>query len=198
MYRHRCVCVCLCARLTWVHKLPELVNQSFVTQSWVSCLCERWIFTEHTQDLMPVWTIKNTYKHWDKHFWHTHMYTASLLMTGWKGNPFQNEFQACSTNGAIKKANMRLKQFNRDKSCGYVPQTQHFGLKIHFLHFHALCFLIEPRDTWLKFRNLGFGCVFCSMLITLKSLSLIKFSHHSDIWLPFCYFIKQEQSSDYW
>lgn len=42
--------------LTRVHQLPELVNQSLVTQRRVRCLGEGWILTEHAQDLVSDWT----------------------------------------------------------------------------------------------------------------------------------------------
>lgn len=42
--------------LTRVHQLPELVDQSLVTQRRVRCLGEGWILTEHAQDLMSDWT----------------------------------------------------------------------------------------------------------------------------------------------
>lgn len=43
-----------CVFLTRVHELPQLVDQSFITQSRVCCLGEWWILTEQTQDLMSV------------------------------------------------------------------------------------------------------------------------------------------------
>lgn len=43
-------------RLTRVHQLPELVDQSFVTQRRVRRLGEGWILTEHAQNLMSGWT----------------------------------------------------------------------------------------------------------------------------------------------
>lgn len=43
-------------RLTRVHQLPELVDQSFVTQRRVRRLGEGWILTEHAQNLMSDWT----------------------------------------------------------------------------------------------------------------------------------------------
>lgn len=42
--------------LTRVHQLPELVDQSLITQRRVRCLGEGWILTEHAQDLMSDWT----------------------------------------------------------------------------------------------------------------------------------------------
>lgn len=43
-------------RLTRVHQLPQLVHQSFITQSRVRCLGEGWILTEHAQNLVSGWT----------------------------------------------------------------------------------------------------------------------------------------------
>lgn len=43
-------------RLTRVHQLPELVDQSFITQCRVRCLGEGWILTEHAQNLVSDWT----------------------------------------------------------------------------------------------------------------------------------------------
>lgn len=45
----------------------------------------------------------NTYKHLDKHFWNTHMYTWRFIDDWLQITPFQKSFQACSTNGTIKE-----------------------------------------------------------------------------------------------
>lgn len=53
-------CVCLCV-FTWVHELPQLVHQCFITQARLWCLCERWVLTEHAKDLMSDCGIKNIF-----------------------------------------------------------------------------------------------------------------------------------------